>query len=71
MKKHARKKNKRAKRYAEQGAFEAPTAEQLVAYGPVRIPPERCFDLERQALQEILDAVLKLQTYIAMRERRG
>lgn len=28
------------------------------------------FDLEKEALQQILDSVLRLQTYIAMREAR-
>lgn len=28
------------------------------------------FDLEKQAIQQILDATMKLQTYIALREQR-
>lgn len=39
-------------------------------YAPRPLNGEIDFELERQAIQQILDSVLRLQTYIAMRERR-
>lgn len=38
------------------------------AYRPIKKAVD--FDLEKQAIQQILDSVLRLQTYIAMREAR-
>ncbi|MGE8547920.1 MAG: hypothetical protein ACN6OC_10830 [Alcaligenes sp.] len=68
MKKSARTKKKFSKIRPETWPEPPP---QLDAYGPMRLSADISFDLERDALQEILDAVIKIQTYIAMRERRG
>ncbi|MFD4120330.1 hypothetical protein ACFWQD_03405 [Alcaligenes faecalis] len=68
MKKPASKKNKLNK--IRPGPWPEPPAQPDV-YGPMRLSVDTSFDLEREALQEILDAVIKIQTYIAMREQRG
>lgn len=59
MKKHPKKKKNKHKL-----AVTPPSA-----YRPVQLKKSVDFCLEHQALQEIIDAALKLQTYIAMRER--
>lgn len=68
MKKPASKKNKLNKTRPSPWPKPPP---QLDAYGPIRLSVDTSFNLEREALQEILDAVIKIQTYIAMREQRG
>ncbi|AWG33992.1 hypothetical protein CA948_02045 [Alcaligenes aquatilis] len=46
-------------------------AEHLETYNPKTLTPQIDFDLERKAVQEILDAVVRLQTYLSLRERCG
>ena len=67
MKKSIRKKNKRCR---SKNSNTLDSVDTLSAYGPVRLGNHVDFNLEREAIQDILDAVVRLQTYIAMRERR-
>lgn len=46
-------------------------AEYLETYNLKPLTPQIDFDLERKAVQEILDAVVRLQTYLSFRERCG
>lgn len=46
-------------------------AEHLETYNLKLLTPQIDFDLERKAVQEILDAVVRLQTYLSFRERCG
>lgn len=44
-------------------------AEHLETYNLKPLIPQSDFDLEHKAVQEILDAVVRLQTYLSLRER--
>lgn len=70
MKKPKPKPLKHEVRHPKSGRASTPEVDNhLAAYMPKAMKREIDFDLERKAIQEILDAVVRLQTYIAMRER--
>ncbi len=71
MKKSARKKHRNASQGSpsqEQRGHPASDAHML--YPPPALRKLETYELENAALQEILEAVVKLQTYIALRQRR-
>lgn len=71
MKKSDRKKQRRNPHDvpAQKGAkLPATDAQRLYPHRPIQ--RLETFELESAAIQEILDAVVRLQTYIALRQRR-